>query len=284
MTSKAQPWLPSLHIWIFPSSQLLTAVFAGGRRLGGCFGCACVSWSSVVASCLLLLTEDLGSGQRRCKSVAGGFAVTQVYPCLSPTLPIAWQGVAEMTVATGWGVCWGAAVESVCWLEVAFFSCCWKNLLVHSQVPWASCWHWSWGGWGRNSSDHRLFGWPWINWACSSCWSWDNFCYQPLGKKGWLVACTANILGLVSGEEQSKTQWFVGIESQQQCNGPASKAAVVREAWEDREGELQLSNVRCYVLLENWNKIIPGLKSELAISFYEAALGQNWKFRNSEVL
>lgn len=41
------------------------------------------------------------------------------------------------------------------------------------------------------------------------------------------------------------------IESQQQCNGPTSKAAVVREASEEREGELQLSNVCCYVLLEH---------------------------------
>lgn len=164
MTSKVQPWLPSLQIRIFSSLQMLTAVFAGGRSLGGCLGCAYVPWSSVVASCLLLLSEDLGSGQRRCKSAACGFAVTQVCPCLSPTLPITWRSVAATTVAIGWRVRCGAAVELIRWMEVAFFSCCWKNFLVHSKVPWASCWCWSWGGrLGHSSSDQRLFGWVWIN-------------------------------------------------------------------------------------------------------------------------
>lgn len=39
------------------------------------------------------------------------------------------------------------------------------------------------------------------------------------------MTCTADTLGLISGREQSETQRFVGIESQQQCHGPASKAA-----------------------------------------------------------
>jgi len=59
---------------------------------------------------------------------------------------------------------------------------------------------------------------------------------------------------------------------------------VVREASEESEGELQLSSVCCCVLLENCNKIIPGLQSELAVNFYGTALGQNWKLRNSELL
>lgn len=83
------------------------------------------------------------------------------------------------------------------------------------------------GGWGHGSSGQGLFGWVWINWTCSSCWS-RGFCYQPPRKKGWPVACTADVLELISGGEQSKTQWFVGVESQQQCNGPAPKAAVGR--------------------------------------------------------
>lgn len=79
MTSKVQPWLPSLQI------QILTAVFAGGSSLGGCSGCVYVSWSSAAASCLLRLCEDLSSGQRRSKSVDCGFGVTQV--CHPPPHP-----------------------------------------------------------------------------------------------------------------------------------------------------------------------------------------------------
>lgn len=83
------------------SLHVLTALFAGGRSRGARSGCVRVSWSSAVASCLLLLSEDLGSGQRRCKSVACGFALTPACSRLSPAIPTSWQGAAGGTAAVG---------------------------------------------------------------------------------------------------------------------------------------------------------------------------------------
>ena len=94
---------------------------------------------------------------------------------------------------------------------VMCFSCCWRSFLVCSSLSFCVGTAAGEEGWGHGSPDRRLFGWVWINWARPSCWTRANFCYQSLGKEGWPMTGTANVLGLIGGGGQSKARWAVGV-------------------------------------------------------------------------
>lgn len=263
--SKVQPWLPSLQIQILSSLRVLTA---GGRSRGGCLGCTSVSWSSAAASCLLLRGEDLGWGQRGCRRAACGSAGTRL-PC------------AFLRLATCCRNDCGHGLRCSLWSSSGIGTLAGNGFLfvLLKRFPDAQPSSLSFVlalGLGTRFGS-QFISWVWINWACPSCWSPANFCYQLFGKKGLPVTCTADILGLISEGGQSDTQRFVGIESQQQVLHPKLLLG-------QREGREQLSNVRCSVLPGTWNTVILGLKSELAMNLYETALVQNWTLRNSELL
>lgn len=75
-----------------------------------------------------------------------------------PTLLITWQGVAEMIVATAWGVCCGVAVESTHWLGVIFMLLKKIPGVQPSSLGFVVDTGAGEGGWRHSLSYQRLFG------------------------------------------------------------------------------------------------------------------------------